>query len=138
MVMMGLFDCVDDTVLVKKALLSVSFIPCSFRHAGLPSSVPLFLPSFSSLHPPSVCPSLLSLPPSSPSLPPSSPSSLPPSLPLDFSIPEAFPLRTSFGRVHATDPDGLDNILYNIPQVNPFRAINGELTLLRSLDFETQ
>ena len=56
--MMGLFDCVDDTVLVKKALLSVSFIPCSFRHAGLPS-----------LNPPSL--SLLpSLPPSLPLLPP--------------------------------------------------------------------
>lgn len=76
MVMMGLFDCVDDTVLVKKALLSVSFDLSFLAHfSGWPpssqSSFFFYLfPSALSFLPLLSCPFLPSL--SSSLLPPSS------------------------------------------------------------------
>ena len=78
MVMMGLFDCVDDTVLVKKALLSVSFdLPFLAHFFGWPPSSQSSF--FFYLFSPALLFSFLPSPPSCPFLPSLSSSLLPPS-----------------------------------------------------------
>ena len=58
-----------------------------------------------------------------------------------FTVEESFSLDTSFGSVSASDADELGDIRYHLSMTSDLFQIDnstGELSLLQTLDFETE